>query len=190
MKMKKFILDESLFTEDEINFDTKVDKLNSLFDDVDDDYAPYIPDEHEVRDDVKAPETEEANGAASQLIRLINDEWEAIQGYNDSIQMFKAMAQEIPILGNAVNVLEEIVAEENRHVGQLQEVLTRISTNTSEIQSGGVEDKKQLNTFVNGKLPVQTFESTHVQSTSAAKNPENPNEIDTTCTLMDVDDDM
>ena len=56
-----------------------------------------------------------------------------------------------------LKVLEEISAEENVHVGQLQEVLKRISPNATEIDKGTKEAKSQLG-LVNGLLPVQSWD--------------------------------
>ena len=78
----------------------------------------------------------------------------------------------------------EIAAEENRHVGQLQEVLKRISPNASEIEKGTTEAKDQLR-FVNGKLPVQTH--TPIQTQQRTNNAP-VDDLSDECTLDNCDD--
>ena len=174
-------LDESLFDDEVDNFLTKdVDVENTEFDD---DFSEYM-DEHSLEDVPEGPAPGTDTGVASELIALINDEWEAIQGYNNAIATLRATAADNPFYLDAVKVLEEISAEENVHVGQLQEVLKHISPNASEIQKGTKEAKSQLG-LVNGRLPVQSWEASSNKETINANNTD-----DETCTLCDVDDEM
>ena len=172
-------LDESLFEDTDVQQETpKV----FTFDDVDDDFSEY--DEHSVENVTSGPKTDADNGVANLLIALINDEWEAIQGYNDAVVTLRAANAENPFYAEAIKVLEEITAEENVHVGQLQEVLRRISPNAQEIQKGEEEAKSQLE-FRNGLLQVESWDSyNNTKQESAA------NSVDETCTLADIDDDM
>ena len=122
-------------------------------------------------------------GVAGELIALINDEWEAIQGYNNAIATLRAVIAENPIYEDAIKVLEEISAEENAHVGQLQEVLRQISPNAADIDKGKVEAKSQMG-LVGGVLPVQTWDSVK------PSEPTNVNAVDEICTISDIDDEM
>lgn len=172
-------LDESLFDDA-----SAVDSAEFSLADFDDDFSEY--DEHSVENVLPGPETNTDNGVANVLINLINDEWEAIQGYNDAIVTLKSYAAENSFYANAVKVLEEISAEENVHVGQLQEVLKRISPNAADIQKGTEEAKSQLE-FRNGLLQVESWDSYNQKH---AQQSTNVNQIDETCTLADIDDDM
>jgi len=79
-------------------------------------------------------------GIAFELNTLIQDEWEAIQGYNDAI-----VAAETEGFHDIAKVLKDIVNEENIHVGQLQKVLELVSPNAASIGEGEAEAAEQLN---------------------------------------------
>ena len=176
----KLNLNESLFDDELDSFLTK--DSPSDIEDIDDDFSEYIPDDHSSENVLPGPAEGSDTGVASEIISLINDEWEAIEGYNNAIASLRYALQENPFYESAIAVLEEISAEENRHVGQLQEVLKQISPNAADIQKGAQEAKSQLG-LVGGVLPVQTWE-TKPDATN------NKNVIDDTCTLCDVDDEM
>lgn len=169
-------LDESLFDDAPVMTSRNV-KVTTDFDD------DFKYDEHDVENVLPGPASGADTGVANELIALINDEWEAIQGYNGAIANLRAMISQNPFYDKAISVLEEISAEENRHVGQLQEILRNISPNAQDIDKGHEEAQDQLR-FVGGKLQVQSWETP-----TANTNP-NAQEVDTTCTLMDIDDEM
>ena len=129
-----------------------------------------------------------ASGVADSLINLINDEWEAIQGYND----FRAMVLDMNKTGtrdytHMLEVINEVINEENRHVGQLQELLKEVSPNTASIEKGQEEAKEQLasnHEWVNGRLKVEAHAPIVQETTSPNLN----NDVETTCALIDVDD--
>lgn len=173
-------LDESLFDDELDSFLTK--DAPSILDDFDDDFSEY-EGEHNVENVLPGPAEGSATGAAAELIALINDEWEAIEGYNNAIATLRTL-KDNPFYADAIKVLEEISAEENRHVGQLQEVLRRISPNAADIQKGTQEAKNQLG-LVGGVLPVQSWETPVANSAT-----NDANGIDEMCTLCDIDDDM
>lgn len=79
-------------------------------------------------------------GIADALNKLIIDEWEAIAGYNDVINMLKAENRD----ESEIAVLSDIVAEENVHVGQLQKLMEIVSPNASQIKVGEQEAEEQL----------------------------------------------
>ena len=175
------ILDESLFDDDvELFVDTPVDTLKTTT--LDDDFSEYI-DEHSLDNVLEGPAEGSDTGVASEIIALINDEWEAIQGYNNAIATLRANQSSNPFYDKAISVLEEISAEENAHVGQLQEVLKQISPNATEINKGEAEAKSQMG-LVGGVLPVQSWDN---PVTTDNANIPAEEEI---CQLCDVDDDM
>ena len=202
----KFNLTESLFDDDmSFSFDEPAIKVfdeghfdeykNDEYDDTPFIYEPLAgadaPADHNGEAIPEGPSGEIESGIADSLIHLINDEWEAIQGYNN----FRSMIQSLKQDGYAdyekmLNVIDEIVNEENLHVGQLQELLKHVSPNTDSINAGQEEAQQQLqpsgNEWVNGRLKIDMHEPKTKQS--QAENSGNPNEVDTTCTLCDADD--
>ena len=76
----------------------------------------------------------------------------------------------------------EINNEENRHVGQLQQILKELSPNAESIADGEAEGKAQLQ-FANGKLPVHSWGDSNNTTTPT-------NDIPDICVIDDVDDDM
>lgn len=174
-------LDEALF-DDDFDFKPTIKKSQSVeFEEFDDDFVDY-ESEHDVDNVLPGPAQGSDTGVASELIALINDEWEAIEGYNNAIASLRAVSNMNPFYEDAVKVLEEISAEENRHVGQLQEVLRRISPNAADINKGADEAKSQLG-LVGGVMPVQSWGEKNSSSS-------NVNTVDETCTISDVDDEM
>ena len=177
----KLNLDESLFDDELDSFLTKDQKTD--LSEFDDDFSEYI-DDHSIEDVKPGPASGADTGAAAELIALINDEWEAIQGYNNAISTLRSIVSQNPFYADAIKVLEEISAEENVHVGQLQEVLRRISPNAEEIDKGKKEAKSQLG-LINGLLPVQSWDTNN----SSSNNNSCDSDLET-CTLTDIDDDM
>lgn len=171
-------LDEALFDD---NIDELVINKDSSYSDIDDDFSEYMS-EHDAENVLPGPAEGSDTGVAQELIALINDEWEAIQGYTNAIANLRANLSSNSFYEDAIKVLEEISAEENAHVGQLQEILKRISPNAADIKKGEKEARSQLG-LVGGLLPVQSWETSSVEN-------RNTNNIDETCTLSDVDDEM
>ena len=85
------------------------------------------------------PEPGPQVGMADLLISAINDEWDTISKYNGTIAMAIAEGFE-----DMVPVIQDIVNEENTHVGQLQKLLQTISPNTEEISKGEMEAEEQM----------------------------------------------
>ena len=200
MKFKKLSLDESLLddfdgstifnTEEKIDWAPAEDIVGKGTDNTipsaigyDDDFsAPdYMPDMENHLDAPEGPKDGSDTGVADMLISAINDEWSTIQRYNSMIATLRTEMSGNPAYEQFIAVNEEINNEENKHVGQLQEVLKQISPNARSIQDGEEEGAAQLN-FANGKLQVQTWDSPTNNTT--------PNSIDSTCTIGDVDDEM
>ena len=167
MKFTKFKLDESLFDDDFSDFDMDTDADVDIDADVDMDSEIMQP-----------PAMGLGTGLADNIIRLINDEWEAIQGYNDFIEVLRVSKSD----ESTINVIKDIVAEENKHVGQLQELLKRISPNANQIAVGEKEARNQLSSMVSGiqfwnDAPTNTVNDAVVES-------------DAFTTLSDVDDEF
>ena len=78
-------------------------------------------------------------GMASIISDLIKDEYEAIDGYNAAIATAEAEGFE-----DAIKVLTEIQAEENIHIGQLQEVMKLFDPNADKVEDGQAEGAEQL----------------------------------------------
>ena len=79
------------------------------------------------------------SGLSSLIIESINGEWETINQYNTLAVNARAEGYE-----QIASILEEINTEENKHVGQLQEILKMLSPNATAIQSGEQEAQDQL----------------------------------------------
>ena len=191
MKFKKLTLDESLF-DDDITWSTTTNiDDTSLMSGYDDDFSDpdYPTDNVEVVPE--GPKAGEITGVADTLISLINDEWEAVRGYNTFIEMLRGTMQatQDANLEKMLPTIADIVNEENKHVGQLQELLKLISPNASSIQDGEREGIRQIaasgNEWVNGKLVVDVH--TPISTTSEINSNDT---IDTTCTLCNVDDEF
>lgn len=197
-------LDEALF-DDDMNF-TVAEPAIKVFDEghfddykideFDDDIFEYEPlanakalTDHKGEAIPEGPKPGVESGIADSLIKLINDEWEAIQGYNNFREMILSMNQNGDgDYSEMINVIDEISNEENLHVGQLQELLKKVSPNTESIAKGEEEAEEQLassgNEWVNGKLKVEFHEPKIVETSSEPEY----NKIDNSCSICDADD--
>jgi hypothetical protein len=79
------------------------------------------------------------NGLATVINTLIKDEWDAIQAYNDAIVTFETEGK-----NDLVQVLQDILNEENLHVGQLETLLEQVSGSANSIDAGKAEAEVQL----------------------------------------------
>lgn len=95
--------------------------------------------EDAVEESERVPQTGEEVGLSNMIIQEINGEWETIQHYNDLIALMRAQGYD-----DMVDVISDIVAEENTHIGQLQKCLQVISPNVSKIEAGETEAIEQL----------------------------------------------
>lgn len=99
--------------------------------------TPPVEDKH------AAPEitvTPEENGVQNMLQFLVKDEWDAIEGYNNTIQTLKQMGGYDDLCG----VLQEISNEELVHVGQIQKALEFVNPTTAKIKEGETEATEQM----------------------------------------------
>ena len=103
--------------------------------DEDDDYYESL------KEDLKqeTPQTANDTGLANMLIHAINGEWETISEYNDILTVIRNNNQL-----DMIPVVEDILSEENKHVGQLQKILETISGNVSDISEGEQEASEQM----------------------------------------------
>ena len=88
----------------------------------------------------QGPQVGPDTGIAALLIDAINDEWSTIDKYNSIITMLSEEGK-----FDMIPVIQDITAEENTHVGQLQELLQSISPNVENIVDGETEAKEQMN---------------------------------------------
>lgn len=79
------------------------------------------------------------SGIASMIIGAINDEWEAIDYYNSMIVTAESEGK-----SDVANIANDILKEENIHVGQLQKLLSMINPETEAIADGEDEAEEQL----------------------------------------------
>lgn len=91
--------------------------------------------------EVEPPKGPEDNFVAEQLGILIKDEYDAIEGYNRFLQDLEAND-----LGDDSDkkVICDILAEENVHIGQLQELLKKVAPTAENIEVGAEEAKAQI----------------------------------------------
>ena len=102
----------------------------------------------ETEDVPESPKTDTGMAIANMLNLLIQDEWQAIDGYNGTISTLRSIKDDsidtdknIDYEG-MIKILEDISAEENNHIGMLQKALSTVSPNVSEI-SGGEEEASE-----------------------------------------------
>ena len=180
----KLLLDEDLFDDVKETPENDLD-LNSMME-YDDDFSAdnIVPEEH-LEDAPSGPKDGVDTGVTDLVISAINDEFEAIQFYNSLIATMRANVTSNPQYDAFIKVVEEINNEENRHVGQLQQILKELSPNAESIADGEAEGKAQI---VNSESikNIQFWEDS--KPTTNKDNPISVNEIDDTCTLQDVDD--
>jgi uncharacterized phage infection (PIP) family protein YhgE len=100
-----------------------------------------VKESYSVKEDLKqeTPQTANDTGLANMLIHAINGEWETISEYNDILTVIRNNNQ-----FDMIPVIEDILSEENKHVGQLQKILETISGNVEDITEGEQEASEQM----------------------------------------------
>lgn len=171
MKFKKIKLDEDL-PQYSINPNTKLEVINT---DIDDDYFgmeyPESMFEQETAPQVtEGPELGPNVGIADVIMSSINDEFNTIRNYNSLIATMQN--EDIEDYSAFIKVIQDINVEENKHVGQLQEILKQISPNATQIEAGKDEAQEQM------AEPVENSTTASASDDTAM------------CTLSDVDDEM
>lgn len=90
-------------------------------------------------------ESQKESGLTAVVNSLINDENEAIDGYNSAIVNFEVEGR-----GDLTEVFRSILAEEQVHIGELQTVLDKINPETvSNIEDGQQEAQETLDNDTN-----------------------------------------
>jgi len=168
MKFRKLTLDESLFDGDSASILTYDDEF----------VGTDLP--HNM---LQGPASGSDSGIADAILSAINDEFETIRVYNSLVETLKYESSNNPEYSQFIDVINDINAEENKHVGQLQELLKQISPNANFIGVGEEEGERQFN-FKNGQLAVQSWETT---KQTALDQGDHESDV---CTLTDVDDIM
>lgn len=107
----------------------------NLFDDI----TVVMPEEVTEEEIPSGPPTGVETTIANELIDNVNGEWDTITKYNNMITDLKQVG-----LDDFIPVIEDINNEEHKHIGQLQELLKKISPNTNSIASGEAEGAEQL----------------------------------------------
>lgn len=93
--------------------------------------------ENEIEEKTIEPEE---NGISMIINNLIRDEYDTIDAYNSAITTFKNIGNS----DDAISVLNDIVAEENVHVGQLQRLMELFDPNADKVSDGVEEADKQI----------------------------------------------
>ena len=88
---------------------------------------------------LSGPKVGPESGVAAMLIDAINGEWETINEYNSIALMAREEG-----MNDIASVIDEINTEENKHVGQLQELLKLVSPNANAISEGEAEAREQV----------------------------------------------
>lgn len=107
----------------------------NLFDDI----VAVMPEKTTTEETPSGPPTGVETTIANELIDNVNGEWDTITKYNNMITDLKQAG-----LDDFIPVIEDINNEEHKHIGQLQELLKKISPNTNSIASGETEGAEQL----------------------------------------------
>ena len=115
----------------EIASERKYSAMNEDFD---------FPAEEVPVEEEPTPEPGPDMGVANLLITLINGEWDTIKDYNDFIATISAEGGYDDMLA----AIQDIVSEENVHVGQLQKLLQQISPDALKIAQGEQEAQEQI----------------------------------------------
>lgn len=94
--------------------------------------------------DGEMPETpiDEKAGVTTMFHNLIEDELQAIDGYNSAIVTLKGLKDDYT---DIINILTDIAGEENIHVGQLQRALELVNPQAELIASGVEEAEEEIN---------------------------------------------
>ena len=127
-------------------------------------------------------------GASQIMNSLIQDELQAIDGYNSAIQTFRNMeGEDKDKLERCIKVLSDIAGEENIHVGQLQEAQKLFNEQATLAQDGAEEAKEQI------EAPVEEAKKEMIESVASAtqtlkdkyKDPESKALIDAIISLLE-----
>lgn len=181
MKFKKLSLEEALFDDNFDLFDAAESVSNSEYDD---DFSEDMIISDTVDTPLEGPKVGADVGVADMIMTAINDEWNTIRNYNSLMATLKELQASNPEYKKFIEVIEDITAEENTHIGQLQEVLKVISPSATAIEQGAAEGRDQLH--IRNMPKIEFWDDVKKEN----KDKPQSNEISTDCSLADVDDEM
>lgn len=157
--VRKFLSDDEYELEFYFDFsiDYDMDEFDRVYDDndEDEDFDESLKEDFTYQSSIKEdfdytntdaveeepnPEPGPDMGVANLLITLINGEWDTIKDYNDFIATISAEGGYDDMLA----AIQDIVSEENVHVGQLQKLLQQISPDALKIAQGEQEAQEQI----------------------------------------------
>ena len=115
------------------------------------DGEPMVPEtnKHSIEDVPEMPETNCKMIISNLINPLIQDELQAIDGYNSAVATIRGIIEDsthddsIDYEG-IIAVISEITNEENIHIGQLEKLLEMVSPNAESIDDGKEEAEEQL----------------------------------------------
>ena len=91
-------------------------------------------------ENLPGPENQENTGLANLLVSLIQDEWETVTAYQNVIDAIRVQYSDSDYM---LDALEDILNEENVHIGQLQKLLSTVSPVTAIEADKDIEIGKQ-----------------------------------------------
>lgn len=91
---------------------------------------------------------EPANGISMLLIDALNKKWDSISNFNSIIVNLQEEGYD-----DMVGVIENILVDENNHVGQLQKLIETLNPTTTEIEVGREEADETLGDYTSTMLP-------------------------------------
>ena len=113
--------------------DAEIEDVNTKFD------LDLEPKNESLKEDLSQDQQKDF-GLGTLVNDLIRDELEAVDGYNSAIVTFETEGK-----GEFTDVFRDIIAEENKHIGQLQAILGEINpTTTTDIEQGQQEGQRQI----------------------------------------------
>ena len=136
--------------------------------------------------------------AVRELNRLIGEEQAAVNSYSDILGFLKDQPSIFGgIKGNMQAVIEDILSEENKHIGQLQQLVASVNPEQNDIEEGEVEAEEQLAESVTtpsnkpsiyAEISKMTFVDPAIQG--AKKSDSEDISGEDVCTLADTDDEF
>lgn len=130
------------------------------------DGEPMVPEtnEHSVENVPEMPETNCKMIISNLINPLIQDELQAIDGYNSAVATIRGIMED-STHDNSIDyegiiaVISEITNEENVHIGQLEKLLEMVSPNAESIDDGKEEAEEQLAETEENKAEETTAEN-------------------------------
>lgn len=202
VEMSIFDLDD----EPQLINDQPVNRFTGMDDDAFE-FGGVVLDDNVKEDNLEVPSDETLKrGILSIIMDLITDEQEAIKGYNDFLSTLSFEDQiDSEKIKAATKVVEDIVKEENTHIGQLMQVQALFNPDNNAIKDGADEGREQiidiipdvnLEENVVATPPKSLFEeiqkATFVDPKIKPNTDTNSNETsaEEVCTLTDTDDEF